>query len=69
MQVMSEGRRAVERMTDVQLPLEPDLHIDPRDIVTLTPGIDAVCEAGLAHECGWPWCTCKFPQPERSCDE
>lgn len=53
-----------------QLPLEPELvgiteRIDPRDLVTLMPGIDAICEAGRAHDCGYPFCTC-FQAPEEA---
>jgi hypothetical protein len=50
-----------------QLPLEPTEHIDPKTIVTLTPGIDAVCEGGLAHKCRYPFCCCYQKEDDDSC--
>lgn len=55
-------------MTDpLQLPLVPTTHIDPRTIVELIPGVDAVCENGHGPNCRYPFCPC-FQPAEPDCD-
>jgi hypothetical protein len=59
-------------MTDPrQLPLEPTEHINPRTIVELMPGTDAVCMCGYGLpnafqlECLWPFCGWKDHLPDQ----